>query len=311
MGGDTQMNTPGIYLSVFAVFALCVAVGVVVWNRRRTSRVQQKMDRMLDAAIRGDYSEMSFDESLLSKVETKLAGYLSASAVSEKNLEAEKNKIKELIADISHQTKTPIANIILYAQLLEEKDLPEECKSFVTALNAQAEKLGFLIGSLVKTSRLEAGVLALHPKNNSIQSVLDSALKQIALKVAAKHISIDMASTAESACFDVKWTTEAIYNIMDNAVKYTPEGGTVSIRATRYDLFCRIDIADTGIGIKEEDQAKIFQRFYRAAQVSDEEGVGIGLYLTRQILSGEGGYVKVNSAPEKGTTFSVFLPRES
>ncbi|MEA4919456.1 MAG: HAMP domain-containing sensor histidine kinase [Clostridiaceae bacterium] len=301
---------PEIYLSALAIIALCTSVGVVVWNRRRTRRVQQSMDRMLDAAIRGDFSEMSFDESLLSKVETKLAGYLSASAVSEKNLKAEKNKIKELIADISHQTKTPIANISLYAQLLEEKDLPEDCISCVTALHNQAEKLNFLIGALIKTSRLESGILSLHSKKNSIQTVLDSVKKQIDTKAAGKNIKIDMDSSAESACFDVKWTTEAIYNIVDNAVKYTPEGGAVTARVTRYDLFCRIDIADTGIGIKEEEQAKIFQRFYRSAQVWEEEGVGIGLYLTRKILSSEGGYVKVSSVLGKGTTFSVFLPRE-
>ena len=98
-------------------------------------------------------------------------------------------------------------------------------------------------------------------------------------------------------------------NIVDNAIKYT-EHGTITISAVSYEMFARIDISDTGSGIPETEQAKIFARFYRSKAVQEQEGVGIGLYLARQILSGEGGYIKVTSALGKGSTFSVFLPRE-
>jgi signal transduction histidine kinase len=298
-----------ILLTVSILSAVCAAV-VTTINRRKTKLTLEHMDKMLTAAIDGSFSETFFDESLLSAVETKLANYLSASAVSAKNLSEEKDKIKELIADISHQTKTPISNILLYAQLLSEQDAPQECTACITALNVQAEKLSFLIGSLVKTSRLEAGIFELHPKQSTVQPMLDAVLEQISPKANKKQINISCEPTAVFARYDRKWTTEAVYNIVDNAVKYTPAGGSLLIETRAYDLFCRIDITDNGIGIAEDEQPKIFGRFYRSAAVSDTEGVGIGLYLSRQIVSGEGGYIKIKSVVGVGTTFSVFLPIE-
>lgn len=111
------------------------------------------------------------------------------------------------------------------------------------------------------------------------------------------------------AHFDEKWTTEALLNIVDNAVKYT-EKGSVTLRIKEYEMFVCIEVADTGIGIPEEEQAKIFGRFYRSNEVRNKEGVGIGLYLARQIISGEGGYIKVSSKPGEGTVFGVYLAKK-
>ena len=113
---------------------------------------------------------------------------------------------------------------------------------------------------------------------------------------------------SEVDLFTLLWTTEALANIVDNAVKYT-EHGTITISTVSYEMFARIDISDTGAGISESEQSKIFTRFYRSKNVREQEGVGIGLYLSRQIISGEGGYIKVASAPGKGSTFSIFLPK--
>ncbi|MBQ1608008.1 MAG: sensor histidine kinase, partial [Lachnospiraceae bacterium] len=113
--------------------------------------------------------------------------------------------------------------------------------------------------------------------------------------------------TDASARMDEKWTMEAISNIVDNAIKYTNEG-YVHINTQPYELFTRIDISDTGIGIPEVEQAQVFGRFYRSARNKHTEGVGIGLFLAREIISQEGGYIKLSS-DETGTTFSVFLPR--
>ena len=97
-------------------------------------------------------------------------------------------------------------------------------------------------------------------------------------------------------------------NLIDNAVKYTPSG-TITVSARAYELFARVDVEDTGPGIPEEELAKLFQRFYRGRAASGEEGVGVGLYLVRQIAQGQGGYVKAFSRPGKGARFSLFLPR--
>ena len=296
-------------LLALAVLALLAAAGIALWTHLRSRRMLDTLDRMLDDAIRGDFQESLYDESRLSALETRMAHYLSASTVSAKNLAEEKDKIKTLIGDISHQTKTPIANLLLYAQLLGEQDLPPESRAYVSALEGQAEKLRFLIDALVKTSRLESGVLAMTPKRHGLQQLLEDAAAQAAPRAEAKGITLTVEPTDLSARFDPKWTTEALYNLVDNAVKYTPTGGSVTLRAVGYELFCRIDVTDTGPGIPEAEQAKIFQRFYRSPAVSGEEGVGIGLYLARQIAAGQGGYLKVTSRPGEGSTFSLFLPR--
>ncbi len=292
-----------------ALGSILLCILVVLHENRKTRRIMKTLNLMLDEALDGSFTEHRFDESLLSSVECRLNRYLNASTVSARNLTVEKEKIKELLADISHQTQTPIANILLYAQLLEERDLPEESLECVAALRGQAEKLSFLIASLVKLSRLETGVFTLHPVSHGIVPMLEEAVGQMAPKAAQKEITLTMNPTAANAVFDYKWTTEALCNLLDNAIKYTPVGGSIQVSAKAYDLFCRVDVADTGIGISEAEQAKVFLRFYRSPSVSEQEGVGIGLYLTRQILEGQGGYIKVASSLNNGSVFSMFLPR--
>ena len=222
----------------------------------------------------------------------------------------EKDKIKTLIANISHQTKTPIANLLLYSELIAEEELPGDMHSNVEAIHQQTEKLRFLIDSLVKLSRLENGILTLSPRQESVQPMLDGIAAQYGSKTKQKGLVLQISETTSSACCDPKWTTEALGNLVDNAIKYTPSG-SVTISAAEYELFTRIDVTDTGIGIEESEQPKIFSRFYRSEAVRENEGVGIGLYLAREIISGEGGYIKLTSEPGKGSTFSVFLPRQA
>lgn len=305
------MNALDYACLVTALFAAIAAVCFVLHYHRKTQKTLERASEMIDSAIAGNFKESVYDESLLSSVETKLAQYLTSCTVSSRSLAEEKDKIKELIADISHQTKTPVSNILLYAQLLGEQKLPDEGARQVAALSSQAEKLGFLIEALVKTSRLETGIIALSPKLCDIQPLLEAVSEQIIPKATAKNIRFIVSETSENARFDPKWTSEAIYNLADNAVKYTLCGGTVEISVTAFELFCRIDIKDNGMGFSEEEQTKIFSRFYRSPRVAESEGVGIGLYLAREIVSGEGGYIRVSSAEGKGSVFSVFLPREA
>ena len=297
-----------LFLALLALAAVGLAFGLWQWvSRRRTLR---RLGDMLDRAIAGNFAEERFDDTELSALETRMARYLSANAVSARSLAEEKDAIKTLIADISHQTKTPIANLLLYAQLLGEQELPPESRTYASALERQAEKLRFLIDALVKTSRLETGVFAMTPKRHGIQQLLDAALSQAAPQAAAKGLALAAEPTDLTARFDLKWTAEALYNLVDNAVKYTPAGGSVTLSAQLLDSFCRVDVTDTGPGIPEGEQARIFRRFYRSPAASEEEGVGIGLYLTRQIAAGQGGYCKVTSRPGEGSTFSLYLPRE-
>ena len=300
----------GVTVVLCAVSAVLGALAGGLWFRRREKRTLQSLDGMLDQAICGEFSPTKFDESLFSAVESRLADYLEASAVSARNLQAEKDAIKTLIGDISHQTKTPIGNLLLYAQLLGEQPLPPQGRDCAAALERQAEKLKTLIEALVKTSRLENGILTFQPVVGPLAPMLEQAVAGLQPKADRKGITLTLLPSQAQARFDPKWTEEAVCNLLDNGVKYTPAGGAVTVSVTAYELFCRIDVTDTGMGLAEEEQAKVFQRFYRAPAARDGEGVGIGLYLVRQIAAGQGGYVKVSSQRGRGSTFSLFLPRE-
>lgn len=297
---------------ITGIFCLFCAVVLVIVDHYKVRRSLERMKRMLDAAIEGTFRESVFDESLYSALESRLAEYLSASEISARRTAEEKERIKTMIADISHQTRTPLANILLYAELLQEQIQSEsdESRENLELLADQAQKLKFLINSLVKLSRLETGVLVLQPKRTAVLPLLSDAEKEFAGRAREKGLYLKFLfeeTEQTTACFDMKWTKEALGNLIDNAIKYTEQGG-ITVRMKSYKLFVCIEVEDTGSGISEEEQAKIFGRFYRSLQVADQEGVGIGLYLTREILRQQSGYVKVSSGKGKGAVFSMYLP---
>lgn len=276
----------------------------------RTNKAIKRLNQMIDNAIEGRPIENGFDETKMSALETKLSHYLAMNSATKKQLVEEKAKINELISDISHQTKTPLANILLYTQLLSESDLSQYDRNCLNSLMEQVKKLNFLISSLVKTSRLETGIIYVIPIRANVTTLLENVINQVEPKANEKNITLSVKEVDIQAFFDPKWTAEALYNIIDNAIKYTSYGGSIQVFVTAYQLFCRIDVIDTGIGISEEETTKIFSRFYRSQAVSNEEGVGIGLYLAREIISSQGGYIKIQSKLNKGSIFSIFLPLE-
>lgn len=299
-----------IAVAVFAAAALTAVIisAVIVYrNNKKTAEQMDRISGMLNAVMNGSFSEKTFDESRMSAIETEFAEYLSSSALAAGNLKKERDKIRSLISDISHQTKTPISNLLLYCELLEEEELSDTVSSYVESIHGQTEKLRFLIDSLLKLSRLENGIIVLSPERNAVQPMLENVYSQYREAAEEKGLRLILRKTDSTAVFDPKWTAEAICNIVDNAVKYT-DSGKIEISADVYSMFVRIDISDTGQGIREEEYSKIFARFYRSAKTREEQGAGIGLYLAREILNAEGGYVKVSSVYGEGSVFSVFLP---
>lgn len=295
-------------ISVLVGAGCLLFCGIVLGaDRYRQRRMMERLERMLEDAKKGTFRESRFDESAFSALENRFSEYLQAGEVLAEKRAAEETHIKTLISDISHQTKTPIANIRLYSELLEETELPPASREYLEALRAQTEKLNFLIASLVKLSRLETGLIKLEPKPSSVRTLVENAAATYADKAASKGLALEVETGEERAVFDEKWTGEALGNLIDNAVKYT-ESGRIRISTKRYELFVCVEISDTGKGISEEEIPKVFARFYRGKDHRDDEGAGIGLYLAREILSGEGGYIRVRSEKEKGSVFSVFLP---
>ena len=293
-----------------SLILLAVMLGGMAWNAVYINRVADRLNAMLDRAIAGGFSEERFDETELSALEGRLARFLRGSAASRKAVETEQAAVKTLIADISHQTRTPIANLLLYASLLSESELDPRQREQVDALSAQAEKLSFLIKALVKASRLEAGIVAPAPAVNPVGPLLENAVEQEGPAALAKQITLTADPFDGSAAFDPRWTGEALGNVVNNAVKYTPPGGRVSVSAQLLDSFCRIDVADTGPGVPEGEQAADFNRFYRGGATRAAEGLGLGLYLAREILAKQGGYIRLSSRLGEGCVFSLYLPGE-
>lgn len=275
-----------------------------------SKRTLQRLDEMLSNAIDGTFEEKRYDETELSRLENRWKQYFASSKQSLEKTRAERENIKSLVSDISHQTKTPLSNILLYAELLGEKAKDGEEKALAEQIYVQAEKLEFLIQSLVKMSRLESGILEVVPDRQDLIPLVEDSVNLYRAKAAEKNITLAFqAGEGISASYDRKWTLEALNNVVDNAVKYSPEGSLVEIRIRIFEFYACIEVADEGPGIPEEERAGIFGRFCRGKQVQQEEGVGLGLYLTREILERENGYIKVSARQEGGSCFSLYLPR--
>ncbi len=196
-----------------------------LWFRRREKRTLEALDWMLDRAAQGAAIQGPLDEGLLSAVETRLGEYLESVGTASQALQEEKDRIKTLVSDIAHQTRTPVANLLLYTQLLGEEDLSGQGKVCVQALEAQAEKLRTLMEASVKTSRLETGMLALCPTPNPVGPMLEEAVAQFAPGAAEKGLTLTLVPTGAAARFDPKWTGEAVCNLLDNGVKVHPRRG--------------------------------------------------------------------------------------
>lgn len=221
----------------------------------------------------------------------------------------EKEILKELVSDISHQIKTPLANIKLYQEMLFDETDREQSTEYLIKMGKQVDKLEFLLQNMVKMSRLETGTIKIKKTENLIAETLALAIGAVILKADMKNIQIHVAyDEAYRLEHDKKWTAEAIFNVLDNAVKYTNENGNIYISVSRETIFTKISITDTGKGIPLERQGTIFNRFYREPEVHDTEGIGIGLYLAREIISMQNGYMKVESEVGKGSTFYIYLP---
>ncbi len=295
-------------LLTLAGLVTIIAIAFSVYSSHKNKKVLDHIEKMLADAVKGKFHEGQFSEDRESKIESKLADYLQSSVLSAENVRKDRDKIKTLIADISHQTKTPITNLLLHSELLLETELSDDQRESLEVIGNEAEKLRFLIDALVKLSRLENGILTIEAKNDNVRRLIMEVDSSMRKKAESKGLSFVVTKEDVVASFDYKWTLEALSNIIDNAIKYT-EKGSISITLKPTEMFACISIKDTGIGIAEEDIPKIFARFGRLQSSREKEGVGIGLYLAREIISKEGGYIKVRSVPGEGSEFLVYLKR--
>lgn len=220
----------------------------------------------------------------------------------------EKDQIKSLISNLSHQLKTPLSNVMMYRELLEE-ELPKEQRGrFLRKMQVQLNKIEWILQSLFKMVRLEQGAIQFEIEPQGIRDTILGAVNTVYEKAEQKQILIVTDSFKDTLLYhNRKWTMEVLNNILENAVKYSKEQTQIKIEVYPLELFTEIRITDQGIGIKKAEQTEIFKRFYRSKEVEQKEGSGIGLYLCRLILEQEKGYLTVASEYGKGSSFSVFL----
>ncbi len=294
-------------LFILLVF-ICVSLFVAFLRRKLvllSDRLCETIDNMLDGA--SVPPQVYEEENLFYKINHRFVRLCEVMRENRESVAKERADLQELISDISHQVKTPIANLqMVNATLLEQPVTEEKRQEFLQASSGQLEKLDFLMQAMIKTSRLETGVITLDRKVQPIYNTLAAALGGTLLNAEKKNIHVNVECPSDILlAHDKKWTSEDLFNILDNAAKYTPAGGTIRVSVQSWELYVKIDITDSGKGIAESRQGMIFKRFYREKEVHDVDG--IGLYLAREIITRQGGYIKITSTVGNGSTFSVFL----
>ncbi|WP_164995837.1 sensor histidine kinase [Miniphocaeibacter massiliensis] len=301
-----------IYSSIILSISILLSCLILVFklnklNSEFVNRISETIDKMTN-----NESNISFnsdEETLFSRVEYRLNRLYNMLKANNNSVNEDREKLQELISDISHQVKTPVTNLKMAKSFLKAENINiKEKNEAIETINAQVKKIDFLMKALVKTSRLEAGVIKLNIQPNNLYETIARSVGGVYLKAKEKSLNIEINCKEDFIIpHDSKWTGEAIFNILENAVKYTKENGFIKISVEKWEKYTKIDISDNGIGIPEQSQGRIFQRFYREEKLHDVEGIGVGLYLSREIISKEGGYIKVKSKEGMGSTFSIFL----
>lgn len=270
------------------------------------------IDRMVDGILEDRPLPESgeIDDGIFSKTCGRLKKLYVARAMTVRNMKQEVSVTHELISDISHQVKTPVANIKMYTGMMGKKLQGSEFSYELKVLEEQADRLDFLVRSLIKMSRLEANIISLKMGDCRLLDILASALGAVLPKAEEKQIFIQTQCGADMiVSVDSKWTSEAVYNILDNAVKYTDAKGWVQITAVPMESYISLEIMDNGIGIRQEEAPLIFKRFYRGESVRREEGLGLGLALAREIVVMENGYITAEPGADGGSIFKIMLPK--
>lgn len=242
--------------------------------------------------------ELSILKSEIYKVTLMLSEY-------NQQLQREKLLLSDQMADISHQLKTPLTSMLMMVDLLRDDQLPlDRRREFTAHLRAQLERIEWLVSSLLKMSKLEAGVVEMKASAVPAKVLLEGALRPLLIPLEVKEISCTMQGEGAVVNCDLQWTTEAIINVLKNCIEHTPRGGSIAIAVQDNPLYLEIKIADSGSGIGKQDLAHVFTRFYRG-QNAAPGSIGIGLAMSKSILRSQQGDIHVESKPGQGSTFHM------
>ncbi len=305
-----------MYGLIFLVFLLLAALGYLLglWLYRIPAGAISIARHTSDSVLAGEQGFSGQDVLPMSMQEGDIGAFwesyqkmVTAIAQSREDEEKEKLFLQNLIADISHQLKTPLATLTIYQDLLDNPSLPdEERRDMLKRMGEQLTRMEWLILNLLKLARLEAGSIRFNPKEQYLYQTFVLAANNVKLLAQEKRQRIDIQCPESLKCrHDREWMVEALTNILKNATEYAPEGSTIELVGEQSAVMTQIRVTDYGIGIAMEDQHKVFERFYRAKTKVNENSIGIGLALSKSIVTGQGGEIYVESEPGKYTSFVI------
>ena len=303
-------------VAIFTVLLIGFILGgstvYLVENHLRTNEMN-KIYKLTESLINGnelDGSDIG-KETIYSKTTNQLIRLQEILEGRRKEAEKSKYEIQKLISEIAHQLRTPLANIKNYTELLQESlnETQETLNTeYIKDLRTSEEQLCFLVESFIKTARLEQGIIQVHTQKENLVETILNALGQIQKKAEEKDIYFQVELPEKIICrHDKNWMCEAFYNVFDNAVNYSKSNSVIDISMKQTEMFYTIQVRDYGIGIREGEENKIFQRFYRGEQARGQEGCGIGLYLSREIVLLQKGIMKAKQM-KPGLLIEVNLP---
>lgn len=310
-----------VYFVLLTALAAAAFLGLAVFYRKEAAawdRTLEKLCSQIQAVRSGEYLPPETEEMRGGFVRLHEELDMLARHTSQIREEArlEKEATKALVTDLSHQIRTPLAALKAGFDILSGEQLEEaEYEEFFRRCSAQIDRLTELSASLLQISRLETGLIEIELQKAPLFDTILTAVNRIYPKAVEKGIEVILEETDNHAEMteipqDGRWLSEAVINILENAVKYSERGASVRIRVQRLTVSVRIEIEDEGIGILPEEKNRIFQRFYRGKEerVQREKGQGIGLYLTRQIIEKHHGTIKVMPVKPHGSRFVIQLP---
>lgn len=293
---------------LFAVMLMGVTLRFL-WKREKLYR---QAERVITRFSEGDFgthlpqTENGSIYQLFAAVE-ELAAALRA-----QNEKAQQGKtfLKDTISDISHQLKTPLAALHMYAEIIaQEPDHAETVARFSAKTMQSLERIERLVQTLLKVSRIDAGCIVFQKESQSAAELADSAAQDLSVRAKREGKRLVMEGNPAQMIFcDREWTREALANLIKNALDHTDAGGNITVSWKQSPTLVSLSVADDGCGIAPEDIHHIFKRFYRSRLGSGRQGIGLGLSLAKSIVEGQDGMLSVSSKPGEGAVFTLVLP---
>ena len=291
--------------------AVVILAAALVYQQIQVRKTMTDVEVIIEGLLAFDQKTFSeVEETRLSRLAAKAAQIQQRMRLESSAIHQEKETLQSLITEISHQMKTPLANISMDIDLLQEMPMTAaERHEFLGRARLSCDKLNWMTDSLINIARLETGAIELKPQPLPLMPTLEKAVCEVQSLAAKKQIEIHTAFFDDQPVLhDPRWTGEAIVNLLDNAIKYSEPGSPVQIRVERLPMFTKISVINPGTALLEEDLNQIFRRFVRGKNAADQQGAGIGLYLVRLIQEKQGGMVMADCNPDTAQTlFTLFL----